>query len=103
LPVVGLAYQAAGQPADQFLTTGDEAEMRTSKAGRQPQLLALTDRDISLVLAGRGQNRKADGIDAGNRERTGGVGSLRQRCHVLDQAQEVRLLRDQRRRIWAGV
>src|SRR2546430_2360637 len=91
------------RPPHQLLAAGDEPYVRTAVAGREPKLLALPDCDIRTVLAWRCEDGEADRIDAGDGERSGGVRLLGQTSSIDQEAEEVGLLEDQRRRLCRGL
>src|SRR5205814_5608646 len=87
------------EPADQLLLTCDEPDMRSAEARRQAQLLTLSDRDVGPVLAWRREHGEADRVDARDGQRARGMGSLREPARIHQQSEEVRLLKDERRRL----
>jgi len=76
--------------------------MWTSVTRTQPELLAFADGDVGAVLPGRREQRQADGVDAGDRERAGGVSTSGQRRRILEKTEEVRLLEDDGRGLGSG-
>ncbi|TMD91731.1 MAG: hypothetical protein E6I73_03530 [Chloroflexi bacterium] len=88
--------QAPRQPAHQLLAAGHEADVRTAVARGEAQLLALTDRDIGAVLAGRREEGEADRVDACDGERPCIVRPPDQVGSVDEESKKIRLLKDQR-------
>ena len=94
--VGGLAGDPAGHPAQVLLGGGEEAERGAAEVEPVAELLALADGDVDAALAGRAQDAERDRVDRGDAEGAGLVRGRRQRLEVLDRAEEVRVLDEDR-------
>ncbi len=73
-----------------------EAEVRPPERQVIPQRLPVADSNVSIVLARRRQNAKRDGIHAGDENAPLLVRNLASALHVLDAAEEVGRLENDR-------
>src|SRR5438309_11941766 len=64
--VEGAADEPTRQPPHELLAAGDEPDVPTAVAGREPKLLALPDCDVRSVLAWRCEDGEAERLDAGD-------------------------------------
>ena len=94
--VGGLAGDPARHPAQVLLGGGEEAERGAAEVEAVAERLALADGDVDAALAGRAQDAERDRVDRGDAERAGLVGSASERLEVLDRAEEVRVLDEER-------
>src|SRR5207237_9011083 len=95
--VEGAADQPTRQPSHELFAATDEPDVRAAVAGRESELLALTDRNVRTVLARRCEDGQADRIDAGDGKRSSRVRLLGQSSRIDEQAQKVGLLIANRR------
>ncbi len=86
--------EPAGDLADERVGRGEDAEVRAAVLRRDAERLALAGRDVGAVLAGRREHGEGDRLDDGDEQRAGGVGEATDLGHRLEQAEEVRLARD---------
>ena len=99
LGVVRGADEASRQLADELAPARYEPDVGSAEARRQAELLSLAHGYIGGVLARRGQDGKADRIDARDGQRAHVVRRLGQPFGIDQEAQEVGLLKDHRRRL----
>jgi hypothetical protein len=94
-----LARNATGHAADELLFAGHDAEVRTSIEERRAERLPFSDGHIGAQVAGPLQQTEADWIERLNQQRAGVVGDFRNRCDVLQAAEEVRMLQQDAGRV----
>ena len=94
--VGGLARDAAGHAAQVLLGGGEEAERRAAEVEAAAERLALADGDVHPALARRSQDAERDRVDRGDAERARLVGGGGERLEVLDPAEEVGVLDEDR-------
>ncbi len=99
--VVGGSDQPARKAPHELFAAGYEADVRSAVAWAQTELLSLSHGDVCAVLAGRREDGEADRVDAGDRERAGGVSVFRESPGVDQEAEKVRLLEDHSRSLRA--
>ena len=89
-----LADDAARQAADELRARGEEAVVRAAVALGVADRLALADRHVAAVGAGRLEHAERGEVDVGDGERARLAGGGRERGRVLEAAEEVRLRED---------
>ena len=91
--VEGLAGEAAGKLADEFVARGDHADVRTAVTGRYAEALTFHRHDIGF--GGRLHDAERDGFgDAVDEQRAAGVGDFGEFGNFFDDAEEIRRLHD---------
>ena len=84
------------QPAQQRVRRGEEAKGRAAEVEPAAERLPLANREIDPTLARRLQDPEPQRVTRADRERSGFPGACGEPVEVLDRAQEVWLLHDQR-------
>ena len=101
LEVDGLADEAAGDAAHQLGGDGHVAEAGAAEVHRVAERLGLADDDVGAEPAGRLEQAERDRVGDHDEERAGRVRQLGDGGQVLERAEEVGLLDDDRRRVLA--
>ena len=87
-----LPDQPAGDLANVFAPAGHQAEVRAAITQRRAEALPLRDGDVGVVLPGPLENPRADRIETGDIQGPGAAGDGDEFLHVLQVAEEVRVL-----------
>ena len=88
------AHETARDLADQRIRAGDDPEVGAAVAQRDAQRLALAGGDVGAVLGGRREDGERDGLDDRHEQGARGVREASDLGHVLEEAQDVGLGRD---------
>src|SRR5437660_7333535 len=97
--IEGAPNDAPGHLPNMLHARGHEAEVGPAGAQRHAERLTLPDGDIRAAatpLPGGLEERERGGIDDGDHQRAARVGPIGERIHILEAAEEVRLLDDER-------
>ena len=85
-----------GHAAQEGLLGGEEAEARAAEVEPVAERLALPHGDVDVEVAGRAQDAERDRVALDDDDRAGLLGGRHERLEVLDGAEEVRVLQEDR-------